>query len=190
VVSMSLGGSRSVRSELTAFNSAYTAGVLSIAAAGNDGTTAKSYPASYDSVMSVAAIDEDKIVADFSQYNTAVEIAAPGVAVLSTLPYLETNSLTVDGVNYAVSHIEYSGLGSASGALVYGGLCDSVGSWSGKVVLCERGVIDFYTKVANAQQHLDYWPFFEPGRWSIPGGQQDWQDCGSLQLNSETCQRI
>jgi len=151
VVSMSLGGSRSVRSELTAFNSAYTAGVLSIAAAGNDGTTAKSYPASYDSVMSVAAIDEDKIVADFSQYNTAVEIAAPGVAVLSTLPYLETNSLTVDGVNYAVSHIEYSGLGSASGALVYGGLCDSVGSWSGKVVLCERGVIDFYTKVANAQ---------------------------------------
>jgi len=26
-----------------------------------------------------------------------------------------------------------------------------VGSWSGKVVLCERGVIDFYTKVANVQ---------------------------------------
>ena len=151
VVSMSLGGSRSVRSELTAFNSAYTAGVLSIAAAGNDGTTAKSYPASYDSVMSVAAIDSNKVVADFSQFNTAVEIAAPGVSVLSTLPYLETNSLTVDGVNYAVSHIEYSGLGSANGALVYGGLCDSVGSWSGKVVLCERGVIDFYTKVANAQ---------------------------------------
>lgn len=151
VVSMSLGGSRSVRSELTAFNSAYSAGVLSIAAAGNEGTTAKSYPASYDSVMSVAAIDSNKVVAEFSQYNTAVEIAAPGVAVLSTLPYLETNSLTVDGADYVVSHIEYSGLGTASGALVNGGLCDSVGSWSGKVVLCERGVIDFYTKVANAQ---------------------------------------
>ena len=151
VVSMSLGGSRSVRSELTAFNSAYTAGVLSIAAAGNEGTSALSYPASYDSVMSVAAIDSNKVVADFSQFNSQVEIAAPGVAVLSTLPYLETNSLTVDGVDYAVSHIEYSGLGSASGALVNGGLCDSVGSWSGKVVLCERGVIDFYTKVANAQ---------------------------------------
>jgi serine protease len=151
VVSMSLGGSRSVRSELTAFNTAYSAGVLSIAAAGNDGTTAYSYPASYDSVMSVAAIDVNKVVADFSQYNSKVEIAAPGVGVLSTLPYLETNNLTIDGVNYAVNHIEYSGRGTASGALVDGGLCDSVGSWSGKVVLCERGVIDFYTKVSNAQ---------------------------------------
>jgi len=152
VVSMSLGGSRSVRSELTAFASAYSAGVLSIAAAGNEGTTAKSYPASYDSVMSVAAIDSSKVVADFSQFNTQVEIAAPGVAVLSTLPYLETNSLTVGDADYAVSHIEYSGLGTASGALIYGGLCDSVGSWTGKVVLCERGVIDFYTKVSNAQK--------------------------------------
>ncbi len=151
VVSMSLGGSRSVRSELTAFSSAYSAGVLSIAAAGNDGTTAKSYPASYDSVMSVAAIDSNKVVADFSQYNTAVEIAAPGVAVLSTLPYLETNSLTVNGVDYAVNHIEYSGLGTASGALVDGGLCGTVGSWSGKVVLCQRGTQDFYTKVSNVQ---------------------------------------
>ncbi len=151
VVSMSLGGSRSVRSELTAFANAYAAGVLSIAAAGNDGVSSYSYPASYDSVMSVAAIDSNKVVADFSQFNSQVEIAAPGVAVLSTLPYLETNTLTVDGADYDVLHIEYSGLGTANGALVYGGLCDSVGSWSGKVVLCERGIIDFYTKVTNAQ---------------------------------------
>lgn len=151
VVSMSLGGSRSVRTELKAFNSAFSAGVLSIAAAGNDGNSAYSYPASYDSVMSVAAIDSNKVVADFSQYNNQVEIAAPGVAVLSTLPYLETNFVTVDGVEYAGGHIEYSSRGTASGALVSGGLCDTVGSWSGKIVLCERGVIDFYTKVSNAQ---------------------------------------
>ncbi len=73
------------------------------------------------------------------------------MAVLSTLPYLDTNRVTVDGVDYAGGHIEFFTRGSASGALVNGGLCDSVGSWSGKVVLCERGVIDFYTKVANAQ---------------------------------------
>jgi len=151
VVSMSLGGSRSVRTEKTAFANAYAAGVLSIAAAGNDGTSALSYPASYDSVMSVAAININKVVADFSQYNTAVEIAAPGVSVLSTLPYVETNKITVDGVDYAGGHVEYSARGTASGALIAGGLCDSVGAWSGKVVLCERGVIDFYTKVANVQ---------------------------------------
>jgi subtilisin family serine protease len=151
VVSMSLGGSRPNTKERTAFTNAYTAGVLSIAAAGNEGTSALSYPASYDSVMSVAAIDSNKVVADFSQFNSAVEIAAPGVAVLSTLPYLETNSLTVDGADYAVSHIEYSGLGTASGALVDGGLCTAAGSWSGKVVLCQRGDISFYDKVKNVQ---------------------------------------
>lgn len=151
VVSMSLGGSRSVRTEKTAFLNAYNAGVLSIAAAGNDGVSSYSYPASYDSVMSVAAIDSNKVVADFSQFNSQVEIAAPGVAVLSTLPYLETNQATVDGVVYSGGHIEFSARGNVSGALVNGGLCDSVGSWTGKVVLCERGVIDFYTKVANAQ---------------------------------------
>jgi hypothetical protein len=151
VVSMSLGGSRSVRTEKTAFANAYTAGVLSIAAAGNDGVSSYSYPASYDSVMSVAAIDSNKVVADFSQFNTQVEIAAPGVAVLSTLPYLETNRATVDGVDYAGGHIEFSARGTASGALVDGGLCTAAGSWSGKVVLCQRGDISFYDKVHNVQ---------------------------------------
>ncbi len=151
VVSMSLGGSRSVRTEKTAFANAYAANVLSIAAAGNEGTSALSYPASYDSVMSVAAIDSNKVVADFSQYNSQVEIAAPGVGVLSTLPYIDTNKVTVDSIDYAGGHIDYSARGTASGALVAGGLCDSVGSWTGKIVLCERGVIDFNTKVANVK---------------------------------------
>jgi hypothetical protein len=148
---MSLGGSRPNTKERTAFTNAYTAGVLSIAAAGNEGTSALSYPASYDSVMSVAAIDSNKVVADFSQFNTAVEIAAPGVAVLSTLPYLETNRATVDGVDYAGGHIEFSARGTASGALVDGGLCATAGFWSGKVVLCQRGDISFYDKVNNVK---------------------------------------
>ena len=151
VVSMSLGGSRSVRTEKTAFSNAYNAGVLSIAAAGNEGTTAYSYPASYDSVMSVAAIDSNKVVADFSQYNSAVEIAAPGVAVLSTLPYRETNQVTVNGISYSGGHIENSARGTTSGALVDGGLCGTAGSWTGKVVLCQRGTYDFLTKLTSVK---------------------------------------
>ena len=42
---------------------------LSIASAGNDGTTAPFYPASYPSVISVAAVDQNNIVAGFSQKN-------------------------------------------------------------------------------------------------------------------------
>ena len=151
IISMSLGGGRASITEQRGFDTLYSNGVLSIAAAGNDGTTGYSYPASYSSVVSVAAIDSNKVVADFSQKNNQVEVAAPGVGVLSTVPYVETNSLTVDGVTYSANHIDFAGRGSATGALVNGGLCDSVGAWSGKVVLCQRGTVDFNTKVQNVQ---------------------------------------
>jgi len=151
IISMSLGGGRKSRTEQTAFDSLYAKGILSIAAAGNEGTSALSYPASYTSVVSVAAIDANKEVADFSQYNSQVELAAPGVGVLSTVPYLDLSSLTVSGIAYTASHIEYSARGTASGTLVNGGLCDAVGSWSGKIVLCQRGDISFYDKVLNVQ---------------------------------------
>ncbi len=149
VISMSLGGTRSNRTEQKAFDALYGQGILSIAAAGNDGNTAMSYPASYDSVVSVAATDSDNVVADFSQQNSAVEISAPGVNVLSTVPFNSTNDLTVDGVVYDAEHIDFAGMGSAAGALVDGGLCDGTGSWSGQVVLCERGEISFYDKYMN-----------------------------------------
>lgn len=151
IISMSLGGSRSSGRENRTFNNLYNAGILSIAAAGNDGNTAYSYPASYDSVMSVAAIDEALAIADFSQQNDQVEIAAPGVAVLSTLPFVELNSLTVGGVEYQANHVEFSARGAGSGTLTDGGLCDSVGAWSGQVVLCERGTVSFLDKVANVE---------------------------------------
>ena len=83
------------------------------------------------------------------KHNSQVELAAPGVGVLSTVPYLDETSLTVGGVTYAANHIEFSARGSASGALVNGGLCDSVGAWSGKVVLCERGVRTFADHTRN-----------------------------------------
>jgi subtilisin family serine protease len=151
IISMSLGGTQSSRTERTAFDNHYAAGILPIAAAGNDGNTRTSYPAGYASVVSVAAIDSTKTVATFSQQNADVEIAAPGVSVLSTVPYNDVTTLTVDGVTYSGGHVEFSARGSASGALVNGGLCDSTGSWAGKVVLCERGVISFYDKVRNVQ---------------------------------------
>ena len=85
VISMSLGGGASMSSESNAFASALANGVLSIAAAGNDGNSTMSYPASYDSVMSVAAVDSSENKASFSQYNAQVEIAGPGVGVESTI---------------------------------------------------------------------------------------------------------
>ncbi|MEL3920372.1 S8 family peptidase [Aeromonas enteropelogenes] len=86
VINMSLGGSVPSKTEERAFNQAYSQNVLSVAAAGNAGNTSKSYPASYSSVVSVAAIDANKQLAYFSQRNDQVELAAPGVSVMSTVP--------------------------------------------------------------------------------------------------------
>ncbi len=154
VVSMSLGGPSASSLEQNAFNNAYSAGVLTIAAAGNDGTTATSYPAGYSTVVSVAAVDNTEAVADFSQKNADVEIAAPGVNVLSSTSYKPTSTLTVGGTTYSGHEVEYAATSTGvSGTLADGGLCDTTGggAFSGKVVLCARGSISFYDKVRNVQ---------------------------------------
>ena len=150
VVSMSLGGNVSSVTENNAFQSAYNAGVLSVAAAGNAGTTQKSYPASYASVISVAAVDSNKALASFSQRNSSVELAAPGVGVLSTVPFA-ASSVTAAGIVANGENIEGSARTNASGTLVDGGLCSTAGSWAGQVVLCQRGTDTFATKVASVK---------------------------------------
>lgn len=85
IISMSLGGPVSSRLEEEALKRMYEEdNVLVVAAAGNAGNTRYSYPASYSSVVSVAATDKDNKLASFSQRNDQVDIAAPGVDVLST----------------------------------------------------------------------------------------------------------
>lgn len=150
VISMSLGGGRPNRNEERWFATTAANGILPVASAGNDGTTAYNYPASYPSVMSVAATNSSDVVADFSNKNDQVDVAAPGVDVYSTVPYAFKANMSVDGVAYAVSPMENSAIATVTGPLVDGGLCTAAGSWSGKVVLCQRGETTFAEKVAVA----------------------------------------
>jgi len=83
IISMSLGGGASSTLQ-TAVRNASNAGVLIIAAAGNDGDATLNYPAAYPEVVSVAATDNRDQRASFSNANSDVEIAAPGVNILST----------------------------------------------------------------------------------------------------------
>ena len=156
VISMSLGGSQSSRTELTAFDKLLsTSNILSIAAAGNDGNTRTSYPAGYASVVSVAAVDEAGNWASFSQYNKDVEIAGPGVNVLSTVPRGagRASALSVGTTTYAPGGMDGSPIASASAPLADFGLGGSVtaGAMSGKVCLIQRGTYDFGVKVKNCQ---------------------------------------
>ena len=84
VISMSLGAGSSSQAMQEAVTQYYQNDVLIIAAAGNGGSTSAMYPASYAAALSVAAVDSNENRASFSQQNAQVEIAAPGVSVLST----------------------------------------------------------------------------------------------------------
>lgn len=87
IISMSLGGAYYTDQENTLFQELYNFnGILSVAAAGNSGNNELSFPASYNNVLSVGAVDSSKTLAFFSQYNEYVDLVAPGVAIWSTLP--------------------------------------------------------------------------------------------------------
>ena len=159
IVNMSLGGAVKNRTEQRAFTSAYNAGVLSIAAAGNDGNTRHSYPASYDSVISVAAVDSALNVADFSQQTSQVELAAPGVAVRSTVTEGTgtEESLDVGGSGYEATGMEGSAQVSATGALFRCDANDGLGApgdcagANGQICLIARGDISFAEKAIECE---------------------------------------
>merc|ERR1712003_456274 len=86
VISMSLGGGGFSDTHNEQYYGHYKDDdVLIIAAAGNGGNSALGYPASYKSVMSVAAVNSNENKAGFSQYNEQTEISGPGVSVKSTV---------------------------------------------------------------------------------------------------------
>jgi serine protease len=151
IISMSLGGK--VPALADGYQLLYDRGVLIVAAAGNDGAPVINYPAGYPSVVSVAATDSNEAVASFSTFNPDVEVAAPGVAVLSTYPF--ENSMAVSGgPSYMANSIANANpSGTVNGALADGGDCNTApapGQFQGKVVLCERGGAPFRQKIDNA----------------------------------------
>ncbi len=87
IISMSLGGGYDTASEY-AVAYAISRGVIVIAAAGNERTIGSptSYPAAFPGVLAVAATDSADGVAYFSNAGAYVDISAPGVAILSTIP--------------------------------------------------------------------------------------------------------
>ncbi|MBN1829479.1 MAG: S8 family serine peptidase [Deltaproteobacteria bacterium] len=78
VVNLSLGGEDYSQAEFNAVQAARNAGLFIVAAAGNESSSVPFYPASYAGVLSVSAVDMNKELAPYSNYGTAVDVAAPG----------------------------------------------------------------------------------------------------------------
>ncbi len=91
VINMSVGGLSYSYAEQEAVNYAVSKGCILVSASGNGGllpyADKKSYPASYEGVISVASCDAFGERSSFSQYNDMVDIAAPGEAVM--MPIVE-----------------------------------------------------------------------------------------------------
>jgi len=78
IINMSLGGGGESRLLQEAIDYAHSKGVLIIAAAGNEGQNAVSYPARYRHVVGVAALDPAGSKTPYSNYGAGIDIAAPG----------------------------------------------------------------------------------------------------------------
>jgi thermitase len=88
VINLSLGTSEGETASLyqQAVDYATQKGAVVVAAAGNDGVTTPFYPAATNGVLSVAATDNNDVMASFSNHGTWVKVAAPGVDIVSTMP--------------------------------------------------------------------------------------------------------
>ncbi len=86
-INLSLGGSFASSTLKAAVDYAWNKGAVLACAAGNSGSAAKTYPAAYPNCIAVAATDETDTKASFSNFGAKwVDVAAPGVHILSTLP--------------------------------------------------------------------------------------------------------
>ncbi len=85
IISMSIESYENNTAVLDAVNAAYNSGVLLVAAGGNTAGGPVLYPAAYDSVIAVTAIDQNGQRASFSPIDQKIEVAAPGIRINSTV---------------------------------------------------------------------------------------------------------
>jgi serine protease len=86
VISMSLGGAQNSPAEEMAVMTADAAGIVIVAASGNDGKPAVSFPGAMSQVIAVGAVDSKSLKADFSNWGPELAVVAPGVDVISAVP--------------------------------------------------------------------------------------------------------
>jgi subtilisin len=111
IASMSLGAEEAPTAVQTMCDLAFSRGVLLVAAAGNSGGPVGA-PAKYGSVIAVSAIDSANLIAPFSCRGPEIELCAPGVDVLSTIP--NNGYGRMSGTSMACPHV------SGAAALAWG----------------------------------------------------------------------
>ncbi len=141
VVNLSLGSSQDPGSTVkAAFDNAEAAGLVIVAAGGNSGNPPGNgnnviYPAKYASVIAVAATDKSDTRPSWSSTGEEIELAAPGVSVLSTWndadsphnpqPYLLDGDYYKEGSGTSMASPHVAG---AAALVIAAGVTDSNGN--------------------------------------------------------------
>lgn len=107
IINMSLGGAGFSQSTQALINEVTQAGVIIVAAAGNEATNTPGYPASYDGVISVSAVDSQRRAAPYSNFGNRIDIAAPG----------GNNGIDINGDGYPDGVLSTGGSVATSGTV-------------------------------------------------------------------------
>ncbi|CAA9423919.1 MAG: hypothetical protein AVDCRST_MAG64-3050, partial [uncultured Phycisphaerae bacterium] len=103
VLNLSFGTERDIRAVKRVINSAYAEGVTIVAAAGNSARKGNpaNYPAAYERVIAVGATNQNDRRASFSSFGRYVDIAAPGVGILTTDAAPPNTYSRLDGTSFS-----------------------------------------------------------------------------------------
>ncbi len=114
IVNLSLGGLPFIQSMQNAISAAADKGVIFVAAAGNSSTSTRSYPAAFDNVFSVSAVDGVGELASYSNFGSWIDLAAPGgdasrdgklVSSTSVINGTEETYIGLQGTSMAAPHV-------------------------------------------------------------------------------------
>ncbi|WP_456845005.1 S8 family serine peptidase, partial [Cellulomonas sp. P5_C6] len=107
VINLSLGGPEVAPLLRSAIVSAVAAGVVVVAAAGNDGTETPFFPAAYapdiDGLLAVGATDDDGALTSFSSWGDWVSLTAPGWSIVG--PALDGGYASGSGTSFAAPQV-------------------------------------------------------------------------------------
>ena len=102
IINLSLGGGPFSQASQELLRQVRSAGVMVVAAAGNEGSALPSYPASYEGVIAVAAVDAQRRRTSYSNTGPGIDLAAPG----------GDNGVDLNGDGYPDGVLSTDGLGN------------------------------------------------------------------------------
>jgi serine protease len=105
IINLSLGGAPFSQATQALYDQVRAAGVMVVAAAGNQASSAPTYPAAYENVISVSAVDAQRRLAAYSNTGPQVDVTAPG----------GDNSVDLNGDGYPDGILSTSGRVSDGG---------------------------------------------------------------------------